>query len=164
MEPIAADSRARLCRSCDKPVYDSKSMTRAELHTLIMKTEGVLPCLRLHRRPDGTIVTKGCVSALYRSSRTLWLKAAALAVGFWSAVVGLRSALEARMATPATPASSIAVEEEESVVMGLGTFRKPRDERPAWLRPPQKRSDIDRAPPLRHLASEEELLPPAWRD
>jgi hypothetical protein len=77
MEPIAADSRARLCRSCDKPVYDSKSMTRAELHTLIMK---------------------------------------------------------------------------------------PRDERPAWLRPPQKRSDIDRAPPLRHLASEEELLPPAWRD
>ena len=35
---------------------------------------------------------------------------------------------------------------------------------PAWLRPPQKRSDIDRAPPLRHLASEEELLPPAWRD
>jgi len=55
MEPIAGDSRARLCRRCDKPVYDSRSMTRDELYALITKTEGSPPCLQLHRRPDGTI-------------------------------------------------------------------------------------------------------------
>lgn len=167
MEPIAGDSRARLCRVCDKPVYDSKSMTRDELHALITKMEGALPCLQLHQRPDGTIVTRGCLSALYRSSRYLWLKAAALAVAFWSAVTGLRSALDVA-AAPRAPALEIGSEPREMsetrMLGNIATVRVPREERPRWLRAPQKPSDIDRAPPLRHLASEEDLLPPGWRD
>jgi len=55
MEPIAGDSRARLCRACDKPVYDARSMTRDELHDLIEKTEGSPPCMQLHLRLDGTV-------------------------------------------------------------------------------------------------------------
>src|SRR5262245_12746470 len=89
MEPIAGDSRARLCRQCDKPVYDSLSMTRDQLYDLIVKTEGSLPCLRLHQRPDGTVVTKGCLGTLYRASRFLWLQLAALAVGFWAGLLGV---------------------------------------------------------------------------
>ena len=67
MRAIEADGRARLCRTCDMPVYDSRSMTRGELYRLIVKHEGSLPCLRLRRRPDGTIVTGSCFAPLLRA-------------------------------------------------------------------------------------------------
>jgi hypothetical protein len=183
MEPIAGDRRARLCRSCDKPVYDSKSMTRAELYALIEKTEGKLPCLQLHQRPDGTIVTKGCLSAIYRSGRYLWLKAAALAFAFWTSVLGLRRACD-RLMTPAIV--SIDIDQRIRTTRGMGTFlvrpkRRPKksdyvlslgllglprhiDPPPPQAPAPPKKPDIDHAPPLRVLESEKDLLPPGWRD
>jgi hypothetical protein len=176
MEPIAGDRRARLCRSCDKPVYDSKSMTRAELYALIEKTEGRLPCLRLHQRPDGTIVTRGCLSAIYRSGRHLWLKAAALAVAFWTSVVGLRRACD-RLVTPAPV--SMEIDERIQTTQGMGTFLKPPPKEPdetvdvlvGLIGPtsrhapaPPKKPDIEHAPPLRVLESEKDLLPPGWRE
>ena len=91
MRPIEADGRARLCRTCDTPVYDSRSMTRGELFRLIVKHEGSPPCLRLHRRPDGTIVTGSCWAPVLRAGRLLWLKAGLAAVAFWSAVFAARS-------------------------------------------------------------------------
>jgi hypothetical protein len=91
MRPIEPDGRARLCGACDRPVYDTRSMTRANLELLIYKHEGALPCLRLHRRPDGTIVTKSCFAPVLRAGRFLWLKAAVAAVAFWSAVFALWS-------------------------------------------------------------------------
>ena len=87
MRAIEGDGRARLCRTCDTPVYDSRSMTRGELYRLIVKHEGSLPCLRLLRRPDGTIVTGSCFAPLLRAGRLLWLRVALAAVAFWSAVV-----------------------------------------------------------------------------
>ena len=87
MRPIESDGRARLCGACDKPVYDTPSMTRAELVRLIEKHEGrPLPCLRLHRRPDGTVVTSGCFAPVLRAGRFLWLRVGLAAVAFWSAV------------------------------------------------------------------------------
>jgi hypothetical protein len=165
MEPIAGDSRARLCRSCDKPVYDSKSMTRAELYALIERTEGRLPCLQLHLRPDGTVVTGGCLSAIYRTGRLLWLKAAALAVAFWTSVFGLRRACDVALRVP-WPAS-LEIEARETGVMGMvGVLRRGPEPRPAWLRAPgpPRKPDLDHAPPLRVLESEKDLLPPGWRD
>ena len=91
MRAIEADGRARLCRMCDTPVYDSQSMTRGELYRLIVKHEGSLPCLRLRRRPDGTIITGGCFAPVLRAGRLLSLKVALAAVAFWSAVFGFRS-------------------------------------------------------------------------
>ena len=91
MLAIEADGRARLCRTCDMPVYDSRSMTRGELYRLIVKHEGLLPCLRLHRRADGTIVTGSCFAPLLRAGRLLRLRVALAAVAFWSAVFGVRS-------------------------------------------------------------------------
>ena len=60
MRAIEPDERARLCGACAKLVYDTRSMTRGDLRRLILKHEGELPCLRLHHRPDGTIVTRSC--------------------------------------------------------------------------------------------------------
>jgi len=91
MRPIEADGRARLCGACDKPVYDTRSMTRADLRRLILKHEGTLPCLRLHRRPDGTVVTKSCFTPVVGAGRFLWLKAGLAAVAFWSTVVAFWS-------------------------------------------------------------------------
>jgi len=178
MEPIAGDRRARRCRSCDKPVYDSKSMTRAELYALIEKTEGSLPCLQLHQRPDGTIVTKGCLSAIRRTGRFLWLKAATLAVAFWTSVFGLRRAYD-NLTTPS--GASVEIDERVRTTRAMGTLlvappREPeetdevvslglvgRRPAPAPAASPKK-PDVDHAPPLRVLESEKDLLPPGWRD
>ena len=61
-------------------------MTRGDLRRLILKHEGELPCLRLHRRPDGTIVTRSCFAPVLRAGRFLRLKAGLAAVAFWSTV------------------------------------------------------------------------------
>jgi hypothetical protein len=88
MLPIETDRRARLCAACDKPVYDSRAMTRGELADLIARHEGRrLPCVRLHRRPDGTIVTRSCFAPVVRAGGFLWLKIGLAAVAFWTAVV-----------------------------------------------------------------------------
>jgi hypothetical protein len=91
MRPLESDGRARLCGACDKPVYDARSMTRGDLRRLILKHEGTLPCLRLQRRPDGTIVTKSCFAPMLRAGRFLWLKAGLAAVAFWTTAFALCS-------------------------------------------------------------------------
>ena len=44
--------------------------------------------MRLHRRPDGTIVTKSCFAPVLRAGRFVRLKIGLAAVAFWSAVSG----------------------------------------------------------------------------
>jgi hypothetical protein len=91
MTRIDRDGRARFCDRCAQPVYDSQAMTRAELGDLIARCEGRrLPCVRLHRRPDGTIVTRSCFAPVLRAGRFLWLKVALGAVAFWAGALGLR--------------------------------------------------------------------------
>jgi hypothetical protein len=101
MRAIETDGRARLCPTCDTPVYDSRSMTRGELYRLIVKHEGSLPCLRLRRRPDGTIITGSCFAPMLRAGRLLWLQVALAAVAFWSAVFAFRSWMGRPKSNPA---------------------------------------------------------------
>jgi hypothetical protein len=110
MRLLEADGRARLCGSCDTPVYDSRSMTRGELQRLIVKHEGSLPCLRLHQRPDGTIVTGSCFAPVLRAGRFLWLKATMAAVAFWSTVFCFWS--WTRRPTPSVIDSAVSAEKE----------------------------------------------------
>jgi hypothetical protein len=88
MMPLDRAGRARFCDSCERPVYDSQALTRDELFDLIASHEGQrLPCVQLHRRPDGTIVTRDCFTPFVRVGRFLWLKVGVAAVAFWAAVV-----------------------------------------------------------------------------
>jgi hypothetical protein len=162
MEPIAGDSRARLCRRCDKPVYDSRAMSRDELLALIARTEGSPPCLQLHQRPDGTVVTKDCLAALYRTARFLWIRTAALAVAFWASVVGLRRVCDTATASRPT---SLEITESPSLVLGgmVSVVREPRRRRALRRAPEPARTTADQ-PLLQHLQSEEDLLPPGWND
>jgi hypothetical protein len=88
MRAIDSDGRARHCAACDRPVYDTRSLTRGDLARLIEKHEGTLPCLRLHRRPDGTVVTRSCFAPVARAGRFLWLEVGLAAAAFWATVVG----------------------------------------------------------------------------
>jgi hypothetical protein len=104
MRPIDPDGRARLCGACDKPVYDTRSLTRRELARLILKHEGTLPCLRLHRRPDGTVVTWSCFAPVLRAGRFLWLRVGLAAAAFWTIVIASWS--WTRRATPSVITSA----------------------------------------------------------
>lgn len=62
-DSMEGDGRVRFCRLCSLNVYDFAGMTRAEVETLVAKTEGRL-CGRMTRRADGTVLTKDCPAGL----------------------------------------------------------------------------------------------------
>ena len=74
---MTGDQRARFCGSCHKNVYDISQMTRAQAQQLIQEKEGDV-CLRLHRRPDGTVITSDCPVGIAATPRPLWWGVAAL--------------------------------------------------------------------------------------
>ena len=82
---MRGDDRARLCLACDKHVYNLSSMTRTEIETLIVATEGQF-CRRLYKRKDGTVLTADCPLgvrervgiAAHRVSLTVFLAAMAV--------------------------------------------------------------------------------------
>jgi len=175
MTRIDADGRTRFCERCERPVYDSAAMTRAELGDLIALHEGRrLPCVRLHRRPDGTIVTRDCFAPLFRAGRLLWLKAGLAATAFWVWVLALhplsrflRRDVDARI-------SSEEISEPERptyTLQGLLTIlppHPPSEDAALLSRTPGSNGwsslpAADRAAPLRTLEAEEEIWNPGKR-
>lgn len=64
------DERARFCAQCKKSVYNVEGMTRLEVSELI-QSSNTMPCMRLRRRKDGTVLTRDCpVGALAMWRRT----------------------------------------------------------------------------------------------
>src|SRR5262245_50294453 len=83
-ESLAGDDRVRHCGRCRQDVYNVEALSRAEALQLIGKGER-LPCMRLHRRPDGTLVTADCWARLRAARKRGWLAfAAALVVVGWA--------------------------------------------------------------------------------
>ena len=82
---MRGDDRTRLCLACEKNVYNLASMTRREIHALIVETEGQF-CGRLYKRKDGTVLTADCPLgirekvglAAHRLSLTVFLAAMAV--------------------------------------------------------------------------------------
>lgn len=121
-DSLPGGARVRHCGKCKQNVYNIEAMSRGEALRLVAAREGQV-CLRIFRRPDGTVVTAGCWSRL-RAARARGVSAflavlvvaalaelAAMAVG----ILGLRrltdsartmGALEsARIAPVAVPAA-----------------------------------------------------------
>jgi hypothetical protein len=91
---MVGDQRMRMCGACLKPVYNAAAMTRRQLADLVRETEGRSFCLRMFRRPDGTLVTRRCADGLRVAASFVWLKACALvavAIAFWTDVALLRA-------------------------------------------------------------------------
>jgi hypothetical protein len=168
MTRIDSDGRARFCESCERPVYDSAAMTRDELFDLITRNEGTRPCMQLHRRPDGTIVTRDCFAPFARAGRFLWLKIALAAAAFWSWALELHQLTELSRRDAASRFSSEEISpprrETDFVEGGLIMISPTAPKAPASMLARTPRSDgpsllpaADRAPPLRTLEAEEEI-------
>lgn len=173
MTRVDSRGRARFCGSCERPVYESASMTRDELFELIARHEGRrLPCVQLHRRPDGTIVTRDCFAPLVRVGRFLWVKVALAAVAFWAWALGIRPL--ARYVKESLNQARTTRASEDVIRGGMTIVTAPDDVPPfldparlASLPPPPPRaantlirpllSEIDRAEPLRYLEADEEI-------
>jgi len=68
MRAAGADGRVRFCGHCRQNVYNVEAMSRAEAQRLIAAREGRL-CVRILRRPDGTVVTADCWARLRAARR-----------------------------------------------------------------------------------------------
>lgn len=81
-DQMAGDDRARFCSLCSLHVYNISDMTVDEVHSLVMNSEGRV-CARLHRRADGTVMTRDCPVGLRALRRRLSrIAGAALAAVF----------------------------------------------------------------------------------
>lgn len=67
-ESLRGDERVRACGRCRKNVYNIEALTRIEALRLIRGREGRI-CVRLRRRPDGTVVTGDCWARLRAARR-----------------------------------------------------------------------------------------------
>jgi hypothetical protein len=62
-DSLRGDARVRHCGKCKQNVYNIEAMSRGEALRLVAAGEGRV-CLRIFRRPDGTVVTADCRSRL----------------------------------------------------------------------------------------------------
>jgi hypothetical protein len=62
------DGRVRFCGQCRQNVYNVEAMSRTEARRLIAAREGRV-CVRILRRPDGTVVTADCWARLRAARR-----------------------------------------------------------------------------------------------
>ena len=69
-EDMAGDERVRDCSQCKLSVYNISEMSQKAAENLIVQREGRL-CIRLYRRPDGTLITDECPVALRRIRNSL---------------------------------------------------------------------------------------------
>ncbi len=89
---MTGDDRQRLCAQCDKHVYNVANLTTAEVQALF-EPQGALPCLRLWRRADGTVLTADCpVGARKVRGRRRTRYAAALILSILASAPGILSA------------------------------------------------------------------------
>ena len=57
---MEGEGRVRDCYACEKKVYDLSGMTGDAILELLDR-EGEAPCVRMHRRRDGTLITADCL-------------------------------------------------------------------------------------------------------
>jgi hypothetical protein len=102
------DERVRFCGQCRQNVYNVEEMSRLEARRLIAAREGRV-CVRILRRPDGTVVTADCWARLRAARRRGFLPflGVMVLVGLTELIaigVGLRRLQSLLRGTPPTPA------------------------------------------------------------
>ena len=80
-EDLPGDLRRRHCQRCDRDVWDLSELTADEGEALLGHVTS--PCVRLTRRADGTVVTKGCGTSRWPAiAAAVTLPALAAGAGF----------------------------------------------------------------------------------
>src|SRR3954452_3701316 len=68
MRAAGGDGRVRFCGQCRQNVYNVEAMSRVQARRLVAAREGRV-CVRILRRPDGTVVTADCWARLRAARR-----------------------------------------------------------------------------------------------
>jgi hypothetical protein len=76
-ENMIGTDRVRHCGQCSLNVFDISQLSSREALDLVTSTEGRL-CLRLHRRHDGTVITRDCPVGLRALRRRVTRRAGAV--------------------------------------------------------------------------------------
>ena len=86
-DTMLGSGAVRYCRLCKKNVYDLSDLTRAEGEALVFESEGT-PCVRFHRRADGTVMTADCAPTRADRARRAGRRAMAMAAAVLAAGLG----------------------------------------------------------------------------
>jgi hypothetical protein len=83
---MGGNDQVRHCGACRQNVYNVAGFTRAEALQLLSSRAGRI-CLRIFRRPDGTVVTSDCRERLRAARKRGWLVfAGALLIVAWAQI------------------------------------------------------------------------------
>lgn len=113
---MEGDDRRRFCSQCRLHVYDVGRMTTDEALALLRQVGQGRVCARLHRRADGTVLTRDCPVGLRRRLRRAFARAAALWLCLWG---GLAACVRPRGdAAAPTPTGRTATPPDDDVLLG----------------------------------------------
>ena len=110
-EAMPGNERVRFCGQCRQNVFNVEALSRDEARRLVERQEGRV-CVRMLRRPDGTVVTADCWTRLRAARRRgilpfiamLLIVGVAELVAIGSGLAGLRRLMGSPAARP--PATS----------------------------------------------------------
>ena len=79
-DDMDGDDHCRFCHQCGLNVYNLSALCRSDAEAMIAEAEGNR-CIRLYRRPDGTVITRDCPIGWRAMRRRLaWIGGCAAAV------------------------------------------------------------------------------------
>src|SRR5437868_665732 len=84
---MTVDEEKRLCKLCDRYVYNIESMSVPEAAALLRQASNSRTCVRLHRRADGTVLTSDCPTGL----RAYRQRVGRMGAAVFASIVGLFS-------------------------------------------------------------------------
>jgi len=94
-ESMTGSERARFCSQCELHVYDISRLNHKEAVALITNTQGRI-CGRIHRRADGTVLTRDCPVGL----RAIRRRVARIAGSAFAAILTLVSIASGQKGSP----------------------------------------------------------------
>ncbi|MGB7208585.1 MAG: carboxypeptidase-like regulatory domain-containing protein [Pyrinomonadaceae bacterium] len=124
-ETMTGNELVRHCDSCKLNVYSTDAITKRDLEDLIFRTEG-RTCLRLHRRADGTVLTKDCPVGLrgYQKRAARFAGATLTAIlGFFSVSYGQEGTAEKSGASKVDIVKTVTQDTQSSI---FGTVKDPQ--------------------------------------
>jgi hypothetical protein len=150
-EGMPGDERVRFCGQCRQNVFNIDALSRDEARSLISRQEGRV-CVRMLRRPDGTVVTADCWARLRAARRrgiVPWM--AALILVFFAELVAIGSGLSGLRRLMGSPVRTACPTLPSVPGPMVGKIRVTGHVSP--------NADPPVVPPVRHLMGE--MIPPA---
>ena len=158
---MVGDERVRHCGDCRQNVYNIAAFSRREATRLLQERSGRV-CLRIFRRPDGTVITDDCRARLRAArKRGLLIFVGTLVVVAWAQIcaqlVGLKSLR--RVMSPSTNPGVTTVPAEVKPVPVLPRQMPMMGAPPPWPKPEPRRKKPRRAPERHHVTMGKPVSP-----